>query len=47
MELVALSINVLDYLAKDDKELKRFVQGVFASDELPHPSRVVPAEVIL
>ena len=40
MELVPLSTRVLDHLAKDDIGLKRFFQGVYASDELPQPPPV-------
>ena len=35
MEIVPLSTSVLDYMAKDDRPLRRHFQGVFAIDQLP------------
>ena len=39
MEFVALSDSVLNYLAKDDRELRPYFRGVFAADQLPIDSK--------
>ena len=39
MEFVALSDTVLNYLAKDDRELKPYFRGVFPADQLPPVSK--------
>jgi len=39
MEFVALSDTVLNFLAKDDRELKPFFRGVFPVDQLPSVSK--------
>ena len=39
MEFVALSDSVLDYLARDDPDLRPYFRGVFAADQLPYYSK--------
>ena len=39
MEFVALSDTVLNFLARDDRELKPYFRGVFPADQLPLVSK--------